>query len=67
MRFVVLNIMLLFGSTTYAQQLKEITNSIGMKLVLIPPGSFTMGCPIGGEGRYDTDTRHEVTKLRSYD
>ena len=33
-----------------AQSPKEITNSIGMKLVLIPKGTFQMGSPIGEEG-----------------
>jgi formylglycine-generating enzyme required for sulfatase activity len=38
------------GCQTYAQSPKEITNSIGMKLVLIPKGTFTMGSPIEEDG-----------------
>ncbi len=45
MRLLVLFIVLLIGSPALGQQLKAITNSIGMKLVLIHPGSFTMGAP----------------------
>ena len=44
----------------------EITNSIGMKLKLIKPGTFTMGSPKDEKGRYDKDgPQHEVeiTKL----
>ncbi len=49
MRFVLLCILLASGSMTpvYGQQLKAITNSIGMKLVLIHAGSFAMGSPKG--------------------
>ncbi len=33
-----------------AAQPKEITNSLGMKLILIPPGKFTMGSPKNEKG-----------------
>jgi formylglycine-generating enzyme required for sulfatase activity len=39
---------------------KTITNSIGMKLVLIPAGKFLMGSPQTEEGRYDNEHQHEV-------
>jgi formylglycine-generating enzyme required for sulfatase activity len=40
---------------------REITNSIGMRLVRIPPGKFTMGSPAGGEDRFDNEgPQHEV-------
>jgi formylglycine-generating enzyme required for sulfatase activity len=47
MRPVLLCILLICGSATpaSAQQLKAITNSIGMKLVLILPGDFKMVSP----------------------
>ena len=63
MRSALLSILLVCGSAILAnaQQLKEITNSIGMKLVLIHPGSFTMGSPEGEEGRKDNEKPHEVT------
>jgi len=42
----------------------QITNSLGMKLNLIPPGEFTMGSPkseLGREnGRWDDETQHLV-------
>jgi formylglycine-generating enzyme required for sulfatase activity len=44
-----------------AQVPEEITNSIGMKLVLIPKGTFTMGSPPDEEGSTDDETQHEVT------
>jgi len=51
-----------------AQPPKEITNSIGMKLVLIPKGTFTMGSPIEEEGRFggELDVQHEVTISKDY-
>ena len=40
---------------------REITNSIGMKLVLIPPGEFMMGSPEDEEGRWeDEGPQHRV-------
>lgn len=43
MRFLFLSIVLLVVLPANGQQPKEITNSIGMKLVLIPTGEFLMG------------------------
>jgi formylglycine-generating enzyme required for sulfatase activity len=47
----------------YGIQEKEINNSIGMKLILIPAGKFLMGSPKDEKGRDDDDdeTQHEVT------
>ncbi len=39
---------------------KEITNSIGMKLVLIPAGKFMMGSPKDEKDRFDDEEQHEV-------
>ena len=66
MRAFVLIIVLLFGSTANAQQQKEITNSIGMKLVLIHPGSFTMGSPEEEIGRQEDELPHEVTISKAF-
>src|SRR5262249_14390608 len=46
------------------KQAKTITNSIGMKLVLIPGGKFTMGSPKGEEDRSEDEKQHavEITK-----
>ena len=49
-----------------AQAPKEITNSIGMKLVLIPKGTFMMGSPASEQGRDDDETQHEVTISEDY-
>jgi uncharacterized protein (TIGR02996 family) len=44
----------------------EITNSIGMRLALIPPGNFRMGSPEGEIGR-DTDEKlREVTITKAF-
>src|SRR5262249_46825414 len=40
---------------------KTIINSIGMKLVLIPAGTFQMGSPATEDQRDDIELRHEVT------
>jgi formylglycine-generating enzyme len=40
---------------------KSFTNSIGMKFVWIPPGSFMMGSPREEKGRSDDETQHKVT------
>ena len=49
-----------------AQAPKEITNSIGMKLVLITKGTFMMGSPESEEGRKENETQHEVTISKDY-
>ena len=45
---------------------KVITNSIGMKLVLIPKGTFTMGSPIEEEGANNDEQQHQVTVSKDY-
>jgi formylglycine-generating enzyme required for sulfatase activity len=42
-------------------------NSIGMKLVRIPAGAFTMGSPAGEKGRRDDEMQHEVAISRDFD
>ena len=44
-----------------AQTLETIENSIGMKLVKIPAGKFTMGSPVREIGRMPGERQHEVT------
>ncbi|MBY0230654.1 MAG: SUMF1/EgtB/PvdO family nonheme iron enzyme [Gemmataceae bacterium] len=45
----------------------EIANSVGMRLALVPAGTFLMGSPEGEEGRYDDEgPRHEVTVTRPF-
>ncbi len=45
---------------------KEITNSIGMKLVLIPAGKFQMGSPVTEAERDPEELRHEVVIARPF-
>ena len=45
---------------------KTIENSIGMKFVLIPKGTFLMGSPPDEEGREDDEPQHEVTITRDF-
>jgi formylglycine-generating enzyme required for sulfatase activity len=49
-----------------AQAPKEITNSIGMNLVLIPKGTFMMGSPESEQGRNEIENQHEVTISKDY-
>ena len=59
--------LIFFVDQLQAQTPKEITNSIGMKLVLIPKGTFMMGSPESEEGRDKNDeTQHEVTISKDY-
>lgn len=59
-------IFLSFADHLQAQQPKEITNSIGMKLVLIPKGTFMMGSPESEEGRGEDETQHQATNSHDY-
>ncbi len=43
-----------------------ITNSIGMKLAVIPAGTFLMGSPDGEAGRHSDETLHEVRITRPF-
>jgi formylglycine-generating enzyme required for sulfatase activity len=58
--------MIQLSSQTYAQSPKTITNSVGMKLVLIPKGTFMMGSPIEEEGADDDEEQHQVTISKDY-
>ena len=44
----------------------EITNSIGMKLALIPSGKFTMGSPRNEQDRTRDELQHEVVLSKDY-
>ena len=53
---------LLYCGIASAEQLENFTNSIGMKFVLIPAGTFVMGeNPPLSEGKGDERPAHEVT------
>jgi formylglycine-generating enzyme required for sulfatase activity len=49
-----------------AQETKELTNSLGMKLVLIPSGSFQMGSPANEEGGHADEVQHEVKLTKPF-
>jgi formylglycine-generating enzyme required for sulfatase activity len=57
---------LMHGSRAEAQPPKELTNSLGMKLVLIPKGKFLMGSPDTATDRNKHELQHEVTISRDY-
>jgi len=42
------------------------TNSLGMKLVLIPPGEFVMGSPPTEQGRNSSETQHDVKLTKAF-
>jgi uncharacterized protein (TIGR02996 family) len=44
----------------------SVVNSLGMKLVPIPAGTFRMGSPDAEEGRDPDEAEHEVTLTRPY-
>lgn len=59
---VVAALLLFQGTATPApEQVREITNSIGMKLVLIPAGKFKMGSPESEMYHAPNEHQHEVT------
>jgi len=45
---------------------KSFTNSIGMKFVFIPPGTFMMGSPSDEPGRDSDEKQHQVTLTRGF-
>lgn len=50
----------------YLKKDKSITNSIGMKFNLIPPGGFKMGSPDDEPGRRDNEYQHKVRITKPY-
>ncbi len=54
------------GSSGSPPLAKPISNSIGMELVLIPPGKFLMGSSKGEEGRFEDEEQHEMEITRSF-
>jgi len=47
-------------------QPKEVVNSIGIKLLLLPAGTFTMGSPASEKDREDDETQHQVTLSKPF-
>jgi uncharacterized protein (TIGR02996 family) len=45
----------------------EVSNSVGLRFALVPPGTFLMGSPEGEPGRYDDEgPRRQVTLTRGF-
>jgi len=44
----------------------EITNSLEMRFVYIPPGEFMMGSPKDEPGRWNNEIQHKVTLTKGY-
>ncbi len=45
---------------------KSFTNSLGMKFVYLPPGTFQMGSPTSEPQRDDDETQHRVTLTNGF-
>jgi WD40 repeat protein/formylglycine-generating enzyme required for sulfatase activity len=54
------------SSTPTAPAIESITNTIGMKLNLIPSGTFMMGSPEGEPDRSDNEHQHPVTISKAF-
>ena len=52
--------------STAANGSKTLTNKLGLKLVLIPPGEFVIGSPQGEGGRRNNETQHRVKITKSF-
>jgi len=66
MRYIITLLIIILSiavSSTAMVAEKEFTNSIGMKFVLIPAGTFTMGSP---STRTGNETKHQVTISRPF-
>jgi formylglycine-generating enzyme required for sulfatase activity len=49
-----------------APRVKVITNALGMKLALIPPGKFLMGSPAAEQERQADESQHEVAIIKPF-
>lgn len=66
MRALVPLIIFLGVCPAFGQQPQKLVNSVGLRLVLIPAGSFTMGSPEEEADRYPNETPHKVTISKSF-
>ena len=68
MRVAVAVTAMLFCAPVFAQgvKLKSVTNSIGMELIEIPAGKFTMGSPKGEKDRQKDEAQVRVTLTKPF-
>ena len=68
MRVAVVVAAMLFCMPVFAQggKLKTVTNSIGMELIEIPAGTFTMGSPEGEKDRGESEAQVRVTLTKPF-
>jgi len=68
MRVAVVVAAMLFCMPVFAQGVKlpSVTNSIGMELIEIPAGKFTMGSPAGEKDRQDNEAQVSVTLTKPF-
>ena len=68
MRVAVVVAAMLFCAPVFAQgvELKSVTNSIGMELIEIPAGKFTMGSPVGEKDHQNNEAQVSVTLTKSF-
>jgi formylglycine-generating enzyme required for sulfatase activity len=68
--WISLTIALAGSIASHAQEKKDppkgFTNSLGMKFVWVPPGSFMMGSPKEEEERTNFETQHKVTLTKGF-
>jgi len=57
---------LCIADSLFADEKKPIINSIGMKFVYIPSGTFMMGSPENEPGRSKDETLHKVTLTKGF-
>ena len=68
MRFAVVVAAMFFCAPVFAQgvKLKSVTNSIGMELIEIPAGKFTMGSPEGEKDHQEDEAQVSVTLTKPF-
>src|SRR5262249_12320770 len=50
----------------HALPVREVTSGVGVRMGLVPPGSFLMGSPRSGASRYPDEGLHRVTLTRPF-
>ena len=66
MRVVVVVAAMLFCAPVFAQGMNSVIKKIDMELIEIPAGKFTMGSPIGENGRFGSEAQVSVTLTKPF-